>query len=127
MVKLFGRRISHGNIHRLGRKIGHKAHVFGRKTLNTIDKVAPIASTAALLLGQPEIAAAINQGQESAHTVNDSIRSSVNTLTESGKPQRGSARKPGYTRENKNGKIGKVQFGDANVSAHEQRRNALLR
>lgn len=118
MVKLFGRRISHGNIQRLGRKIGHKSDVIGRKALNTVDKVAPIASTLALLAGQPEIAAAINKGQEGAHQVNDSIRGGINDISRVHRD---------ISRENKNGKVQKVAFGDGSETAHDRRAHALLR
>ena len=81
MVKIFGRRISRGIIQRLGRRIGHKADVIGRKTLNTIDKIAPIASTLALISGNPEIAEAISNGQEASHLISDSTRAGVALAT----------------------------------------------
>jgi hypothetical protein len=76
-MKIFGRKVHKTNLKKLGRKIGHVANVVGRKTLNTIDKAAPIASVAALALGQPEIAAAISAGQGLAHATDGAVRSGV--------------------------------------------------
>jgi hypothetical protein len=120
MVKIFGRRISHGNIQHLGRKIGHKADVIGRKALNTVDKVAPIASTLALLAGQPGIASAINQGLEGAHQVNDTVRGGIKEASR--------LNHKSVVQQNMNGNMQKtptVSFGDE--APHLQRVHALLR
>jgi hypothetical protein len=77
MVKLFGRKISNGNLKTLGRKIGNTANTIGRKTLNTIDKIAPIAAITATALGHPEIGAAITAGQGLAHATDHTVRAGV--------------------------------------------------
>ena len=81
MVKIFGRKVFAGNAKTLGRKIGNTANIIGRKVINTIDKVAPIASTIALAAGHPEIASAITSGQQTAHTLDKAIRTGINVAT----------------------------------------------
>jgi hypothetical protein len=124
MVRIFGRRISHGNIQRLGRKVGHKADVIGRKTLNTIDKVAPLAATVALAAGHPEIAQAINSAQGVAHSINDSTRSGISAL--SAKQKNAPLRQEQFANSVGNTKKQIAQFGN-DVQTVKEHRNALLR
>jgi hypothetical protein len=124
MVRIFGRRISHGNIQRLGRKVGHKADVIGRKTLNTIDKVAPLASTLALLSGNPAIAQAITSAQGSAHTINDATRSGISALT--AKQKNVPMRQEQFANSAGIAKKQIAQFGN-DVQTVKEHRNALLR
>jgi hypothetical protein len=81
MVKLFGRKISNGNLKTLGRKIGNTANTIGRKTLNTIDKVAPLAALTATALGHPEVGIAISSAQGLAHGVDHTARAGVAVAT----------------------------------------------
>jgi uncharacterized protein (DUF697 family) len=113
MVKIFGRKISKGNLKTLGRKIGRTANVVGRKALNTIDKAAPIAALTATALGHPEIGAAITAGQGLAHATDHTVRAGVSVA--------------GSKKANLNKRL--VTFGDSvNETADQGREtHALLR
>jgi hypothetical protein len=113
MVKLFGRKISNGNMKTLGRKIGNTANTIGRKTLNTIDKVAPMAALAAAALGHPEIGIGIASAQGLAHGIDHTARSGVAVATSN--------------KANLNNKL--INFGDSVNDTADQGRetHALLR
>lgn len=108
MARIFGMKV--GNINHFGKKVVHGLNVVGRKTLNTIDKVAPIASTVAMVAGRPDIADAINQGQDTAHKVDGAVRAGAKVL---GGKQRD---------------IGKnmIEFGEK-ANEFKEKRNDLLR
>lgn len=112
-MKIFGLKVSKGNSKTFGRKVGRTLNVIGRKTINTIDKVAPIASLVATAAGHPEIGAGIMEGQALAHSADRAIRAGVGVATA------------------KKGNLDKrmVTFGDEldNAKADAQHTNALLR
>ena len=81
MVKIFGKKITEKGMKRFAYKVGREANVIGRKTLNTIDKVAPMAAIVATAAGHPEIAAAIGGAQALAHAGDKAIRSGVAVAT----------------------------------------------
>ncbi len=76
-MKILGKKVNERGLKRLGAKVAKRADVIGRKTINTIDKVAPMASMIALAAGHPEIAGAIGAGQALAHSSDTAIRSGV--------------------------------------------------
>ena len=80
-MKIFGRKISNGNSKTFGRKVGNTFNTIGRKTINTIDKVAPMAAMIATASGHPEIGAGIMGGQVAAHSIDRAIRAGVSAGT----------------------------------------------
>ena len=76
-MKILGQKVNERGLKRLGAKVAKSADVIGRKTINTLDKVAPMASMIALAAGHPELAAAIGAGQALAHSSDTAIRSGV--------------------------------------------------
>ena len=110
MSKIFGRKISGGSIKRLGLKVGNNLSVFGRKAVNTVDRVAPIASLIATAAGHPEIGAAITGGQAAIHSGDKAIRAGVAVA--------------GAKKENLNKRL--ASFGEA-VEDTKEKVNPLLR
>ncbi len=76
-MKILGQKLNERGLKRLGAKVAKRADVIGRKTINTIDKVAPMAAMVALAAGHPEIASAITAGQALAHSSDTAVRSGV--------------------------------------------------
>ena len=112
-MKLFGRKINMRTVKTFGRKLGHTADIIGRKTLNTIDKLAPVASIIATASGHPEIAEGIDAGQSTAHALDKGIRAGVAVAT--------------AKKSNLDNRL--IEFGDTadNVAQEVNKTNALLR
>ena len=65
-VRSLGQKLTASNIQNFGQKAMHTAHVVGRKVSNTLSKIEdigkkaiPIVSTAASMLGYPELGGAL--------------------------------------------------------------------
>ena len=81
-----GTKINSNNIHQLGHKILHHGRVIGRKINNTLHKIEdvgkfalPIVSTAASMLGHPELGGAINAAEHGLKKIAH-INKNVHTL-----------------------------------------------
>ena len=109
-MKIFGRKTGKHQLTKFARKIGHKADVIGRKTLHTIDKLAPIAEIALTSAGHPELAAGVAGIAQGAHLADSAIRSGVRVAA------------------GKQANIGanSVRFGEDVAALKEHKNNLLL-
>ena len=80
-MRIFGKKITGHDIKAFGRKFGNNASVFGRKLVNTVDKLAPLAQVIATTAGRPDIAASIGGFQGAVHTGDIATRAGIAAAT----------------------------------------------
>lgn len=79
-MRILGQKVSGNSIRNFGKKVMNNASVIGRKFVNTVDKLAPLASIAATAAGHPEVGMAIQSGQALVHGIDDSVRAGVTAV-----------------------------------------------
>lgn len=72
----FGKKFNSQNIQDFGKKLS----TIERKTVNTIDEVAPIASLLATVAGRPDIAEAITTGNDNLQQTHRDVRQVLGNL-----------------------------------------------
>ena len=80
-MRVFGRKVTGNDVKAFGRKIADNASVFGRKLVNTVDKIAPLAQVISTVTGHPEIAMGIAGIQGAVHAGDSATRAGVGALT----------------------------------------------
>lgn len=81
IMKIFGQKVKPKDVKTFGTKLSKNLSVFGRKVVNSVDKIAPIAATVAMAAGHPEVGLAIEGGQILAHSVNNAVQSGHKVLS----------------------------------------------